>query len=421
MWKIMGITLSVAFLLNSIYPAIVLSSFKPLQVFRGSTVFKTRDSYFRKALVTFQFVIAVVLIAGTIIIYQQMRFIQQTDPGYQRAQVITFPLPLTVSNRDKGTLVQTIKRELLTKTSIQSVTLANQSIENIGSMSSGSADWDGHDTSFNPKIAQLSADADFAKTLQLQLKEGRWFIQGDALDKNNVVLNEAAVKELHIHQPVLGQRFTFKGRTGRVIGVADDFKYKSMHDKTGPLVVFTDAGWFRVFTVRTAGGNITRAVADITQVWKKLLPGRPLEYNFLNDSFDRLYSEDQKLSSLVFYFSLIAIFISCLGLFGLSAFTAAQRTKEIGIRKVLGASVPAIAGMISKDFIWLVGLAVIIATPLSLLAMQSWMQGFAYRVAITWWMFALAGIIVLIIALLTVSFQAIKAAVANPVKSLRTE
>ena len=421
LWKIIGITLFFALLLNSIYPALVLSSFKPLSVFRGFTILKVKDSYFRKALVTLQFTISVMLITGTVIIYKQMDFIQSTNPGYNRSQVISFPLPADVGNENQNATIQTIRQSLLAHSSIQNVTVANQSIVNVGSMSTGSADWDGHDTSYNPKIAQLSTDASFANTLQLQMKEGRWFMEGNESDKNNVVLNEEAVADLHIHIPVIGQRFSFKGRQGQVIGVVKDFNYKSMHDKSGPLVAFNDPNWFRFFMVRVAPGNAQKAIAEIQNTWKQFLPGRPLEYTFLDDSFNELYNQDQQTSSLIFTLAIIAIAISCLGLFGLAAFTAEQRVKEIGIRKVLGATIANITTLISKDFVKLVCIAIIIATPVSLMAMNSWLQNFAYKINISWWMFALSGLIALCIALLTVCFQAIKAALANPVKSLRTE
>ncbi|HRH48728.1 MAG TPA: ABC transporter permease [Panacibacter sp.] len=421
MWRVMGITLLVALLLNSIYPALVLSSFKPLNVFRGFTVLKIKDSYFRKSLVTVQFTISVMLITGTLIIYKQMQFIQQTDPGYNKSQVLTFPLPPNVNNENKNALIQTIKQNLLAKSSIESVAVSNQSVEDIGSVSTGSADWDGHDTSYNPKIAQLATDADFASTLQLQMKEGRWFLKSNVTDENNVVLNEEAVKALNIHKPVIGQRFSFKGKTGQIIGVVKDFNYKSMHDKTGPLVAFNNPNWFRFFTVRVASGNAEKAIHDVQDIWKQLLPGTPLEYSFLDDSFNQLYSEDQKTSSLIFAFAVIAIAVSCLGLFGLAAFTAEQRSKEIGIRKVLGATVTNLTALISKDFIKLVCIAIVIATPISFMAMNAWIQNFAYRIDISWWMFAAAGLLALLIALITVSFQSVKAAIANPVKSLRTE
>jgi len=421
MWKIIGATLLAAFILNSIYPALTLSSFKPLNVLKGFTILKIKDTYFRKVLVVFQFVISVMLICGTIVIYKQMQFVQQANLGYNKSQVLSFYLPRTIDFNARDILIQTIKNELLSKPGIQSATISNQQIVNIGSYSTGAADWDGHDTSFNPKIAQLSADADYAKTLQLQMKEGRWFQQGDLADKNNVVLNETAINELHIHQPYIGQRFKWKGKAGEIIGVVKDFKYKSLHDKTGPLVAFQAPNWYNFFSVRVAPNSASQSVAYIKDIWKKFFPGTPLEYNFLDDSFNQLYKTDQQTSSLIFGFAFIAIVISALGLFALAAFTAEQKSKEIGIRKVLGASIISITQLLTKDFLKLVVIAIIVALPIAWIVMNKWLQIFAYRINIEWWMFLIAGSIAVVIAITTISFQAIKAAIANPVESLRSE
>ena len=234
-------------------------------------------------------------------------------------------------------------------------------------------------------------------------------------------MNETAVKELKIHQPVIGQRFTFKGRTGQIIGVVKDFNYKSMHTKTGPLVAFNDPNWFQFLMVRIAPGSAQKAIQNIQKTWSSFFPNSPLEYNFLDDSFNELYKQDQQASFLIFVFAIIAVVISSLGLFGLAAFSAEQRSKEIGIRKVLGASVAGITGLLSKDFLKLVVIAFVIATPVAALGMNKWLQAFAYRINISWWMFALAGLFAILIAVVTISFQSIKAAMANPVKSLRTE
>ena len=421
MWKVIGITLLSAFILNSIYPALLLSSFKPLSVFRGFTVLKIKDAHFRKALVIMQFTISVVLITATIIIYKQMNFIQQKNPGYNKEQVVTFPLPFTIDRNKKESIIGAIKQNLLAQNNILNVTVANQPIVNIGSMSTGSADWEGHDTTQNPQIAQLSTDADFKNTLQLQMQQGRWFQQSNLADKNNVVVNETAAKELKIPQPVIGQRFTFKGRAGQIIGVVKDFNYRSMHSKTGPLVAFNDPTWFRFFMVRIAPNGAQKAIQNIQKTWNNFFPNSPLEYNFLDDSFNELYKQDQQASFLIFVFAIIAVVISSMGLFGLAAFSAEQRSKEIGIRKVLGASVEGITGLLSKDFLKLVLVAIVIATPLAALVMNKWLQAFAYRINISWWMFALAGLFSLLIAVITISFQSIKAAIANPVKSLRKE
>ena len=420
-WKVVGLTLLAAFVLNSIYPAIVLSSFKPLNVFRGFTFLKLKDSFLRKGLVTLQFTISVILIAGTIVIYKQMQFIQQTNPGYNKSQVLITHVPPNIDFNKKNEIVNEIKQDLLTQSSIQNVSLANQSIVNIGSYSTGSADWIGRDTAFNPKIAQLSTDANFVNTMQLQMKEGRWFEQGNEADKNNVVLNEEAIKELKIPQPYIGQRFVWKGKTGQIIGIVKDFKFHSLHDKTGPLVAFQNPAWYNTFMIRISPNGASRSIAALNKTWEKFLPGSPHEYNFLDDAFNELYKADQQSSTLILAFAIIAVAISCLGLFGLATFTAENRSKEIGIRKVLGASVSSITQLLTKDFLKLVIVAIIIASPIAWFAMNKWLQDFAYRINISWWMFAAAGLFAVVIALITISFQAVRAAIANPVKSLRTE
>ncbi|MGI4751882.1 MAG: ABC transporter permease [Janthinobacterium lividum] len=421
LWQVTGLTLLVALVLNSIYPALLLSSFKPLNAFRGSAFLKVKDSYFRKGLVIVQFTISIMLIAGTIIIYRQMQFVQHSDPGYNRAQVLSFPIPVNVDRQKKELLMQEIKQELLAQSNIESVTMANQSIVNMGSMSTGNADWDGHDKTYNPKISQLAADADFQVAMQLQMKSGRWFGKGNEADKNNVVLNETSVAELNIHKPVIGQRFTFKGKTGQIIGVVKNFHYQSLHDKTGPLVVFNDPGWYNFFMVRVAPGNTSGILQGIQNTWKKFFPDQPLNYSFLDESFGELYKQDQQASFLITVFAAIAVVISSMGLFSLVTFTAEQKTKEISIRKVLGASIGHIVTLVSREFLGLIIIAIILASPLAYLATQKWLQGFAYRIHLDWWIFALAGVLAMVIALFTISFQSIKAAVANPIKSLRNE
>lgn len=421
LWQVIGITLITAFVLNSIYPALLLSSFKPLNVFRGSGILKLKDSYIRKGLVTLQFTISVALIAGTIVIYRQMQFIQQTDPGYNKSQMLVTQMPRNFNFGKKDDLMQTVKRDLLAQSSIEHVSLANQTIADIGSYSSGSADWDGRDTTLNITIAQLSVDADYAKTMQLQMKEGRWFRANSEVDQGNVVLNEEAINVLNIRQPYIGQRFTWKGKQGQIIGIVKDFKFRSLHEKTGPLVAFQNPNWYNTFMIRIAPNSASKAITALQSAWKKVFPASPPDYAFLDDTFDRLYKDDKRTSTLILVFSIIAVAISCLGLFALTAYTAERRAKEIGIRKVLGATIAGITGLLSKDFLRLVLIAFVIATPLAVLAMDKWLETFAYRVKISWWMFALAGILALAIAAITISFQSIKAALVNPAKSLKVD
>jgi putative ABC transport system permease protein len=257
--------------------------------------------------------------------------------------------------------------------------------------------------------------------MQLQMKEGRWFRDDNGSDKKGFILNETAVKNFNLGKPVIGKQFIFKGDTGRVIGIVKDFSFKSMHEKTGPVVVFNNPAWRNHFVVRTAAKNSSLALLNIEKIWKKYIPQSPLEYSFLDDTFNNLYKQDRLASLLVLIFAVIAVVVSASGLFSLAAFEAEQRTKEIGIRKVLGATVAGITALLSKNFIKLVCIAILVASPVTWWAMSIWLQAFAYRINISWWMFAIAGLLAIFIALITVSFQAIKAGLANPVSSLRSE
>ncbi|MXV51478.1 FtsX-like permease family protein [Pedobacter sp. HMF7647] len=418
--QVSGVTLISSFILNSIYPALLLSSFSPINVFRGVTILKVKDNTFRKGLVIIQFIVSVILIAATLVIYKQMQFIQQKDLGYSKSQVVSFALPFTINRDRKNALLKTMKQELLAQSAVQSVTTSNQPLVNMGSACSGCADWAGRDTSLRPTIAQLSVDEDFQKTMDLKMQSGRWFNRNTS-DKHNVVLNETALKTLSIREPAIGQQFVFKGDTGQIIGIAKDFTFKSMHDKIGPLVIFNNADWRSYFAVRISGNHTREALAAVETVWKKNLPEVPLEYSFLDEQFSELYTEDTRTSHLTLIFACIAIVISSLGVFSLVAFEVEHRTKEIGIRKILGAPIKGIVSMLSADFVKLVFISILVASPIAWWVMNKWIQNFVYRIPINWWMFAIAGVIAMLITLITISFQAIKAAMANPVKSLRTE
>jgi putative ABC transport system permease protein len=422
-WEVLGGTLVAAFVLNSLYPALLLSSFKPLSVFRGITVLKVNDAYFRKGLVVLQFGVSILLMTGTVVIYRQMRFVQHTNPGYDRSQVMEVDLPYTIDpmNQSPGLRqpIHAMQVEMQGNSAIGNVSMVNQPLVHIGSYSTG-GDWEGKDTSFHPKIGQLAADANLQKTMRLEMAQGRWFREGDKVDAQNYILNETAVRELQIHQPVLGQYFKWHGVQGRIIGVVKDFHFKSMHEKVGPLVVFNDPGWRHVYLVRTAPQRASAAVAAVGAIWKRYFPGIPLQYQFLDEEFDQLYRQDAIAARLVFIFTVIALCISALGLFGLASFAAERREREIGIRRVLGATTASIGALLSREFITLVAIAILVATPLAWWAMNGWLQNFAYRVGLSWWMFALSGGMALVMAVLITGWQAVKAALQHPVRALRT-
>ncbi|HMI78647.1 MAG TPA: FtsX-like permease family protein, partial [Ferruginibacter sp.] len=427
LWLVIGGTLLVTILLTSIYPAVLLSSFKPLSVFRGVNILKVKNASLRKGLVIVQFSISIVLIVGTIVMYRQLQFINRQNTAYDRSQLMSFFIPYKILGKYekdmRPQLTESVKKELVSETSIEDVSVLNQgSVINMDGFSSGdSNDWDGREKDFTPAIAFFYADTSFKKILNLEMKEGRWYETGNVSDKHNSILNETAVREFNIHKPVIGQRFVSQGDTGVIIGVVKDFYYKSLHEKIGPVVIRIENEYSSNFLVKTAPGKIIAATESAEKVWKKFFPAEPFSYKFLNEEFDKLYHADRKVSVLIWIFSGIAIFISCLGLFGLAAFTAERRVKEIGIRKILGAGIPNIVSLLSREFVYMVLLSMVIAFPVAWLAMNKWLQNFAYKINIAWWIFLVAAVIALAIALLTISYQAIKAAIANPVKSLRTE
>lgn len=422
-WQIVGFTLLVSFILNGLYPATLLSSFSPLNVFRGRSVLSFKDSGLRKTLVVIQFTISVVLIIGTMVIYRQLNYVQHVDLGYNKAHVFTVNVPWKALGKnpfkDGPVKLQAIKREIKQQSSVAEVSLAQGQLVDFNNQSSGNFDWDGRPKSFEPSFAPLEADEDFQHMMGIQIKEGRWF-NGSQADKHNVLLNETALKLINLKGDPIGQRFVHQGDTGIIIGLVKDFHYRSLHDKIGPMVV-ANRGFTGTIYIKTLPGNTSKAVAAAQKIMTKFAPGQPFEYHFLDDTYDNLYHSEQQSSLLITVFAAIAIIVSALGLLGLAAFAAEQKVKEIGIRKVLGASVQHIVRLLSADFLKMVVIASIIAFPIAWWAMSKWLQDFAYKIELSWWIFITAGLIALLIALITVSAQAIKAAVANPVKSLRSE
>lgn len=425
-WMILLSTLLLSVMLSSIYPALLLSSFQPIAIFRGSTIFKMKSVSLRKALVVAQFTLSIVLIVASIVIYRQMQFINSQSTAFNKSQMFSFSLPFkiyrTYKQDERIRFMELVKQQLTAQSSVQDVARINGgSIIDMQGWSSGdNTDWDGRDKEFEPKISFFDTDSSFKNILNLQMAQGRWFMPGSA-DEHNSILNETAIREFNIKQPVIGQRFTARGDTGVIVGVVKDFYYKSLHDKIGPIVIRNNPEMSSTYLVKTVPGRTMEAKNAAEKIWANLFPAEPFPYRFLNDEFEALYRGEQRVFVLVRIFSFLAIFISCLGLFGLAAFTAERRKKEIGIRKVVGASVTNIVTIISKEFVILVGVAFLIASPLAWWAMNAWLSDFAYRISIAWWMFLAAGVLTVIIALSTMSYHAIKAALKNPVNSLRSE
>ena len=418
LWMVAGGTLGVTLLLSGVYPALFLTDFSPGQFLRGQNFLKMKNTAFRKGLVVAQFAITTGLIIGAIVIYQQQEYIRHKDLGYDRSQVFEFNVPYSKTRQDA---VKAIRQSLTTVPSVVATAASNMSVVNMNSTHSGSIDYEGKPDDFEPVVYQASVDADFAELMQLKMADGRWFQPDNEADGNNVVLNEAAVRFMKIPEPVVGQKFSFQGNEGQVVGIVKDFHYLSLRSKIAPLVLQVHPPSMGTVYVKTTAGKASDAIAAAEQAWVARYPDMPFEYRFLDDAFNQMYKTEEKNAALFKLLAGLAVFISCLGLFGLAVFSTQQRTKEIGVRKVLGASVPSLVGLLSKDFLVLVAGSLVIAAPLAWYFMDKWLEDFAYRIEIQWTVFALAGVVAVGVAFLTVSFQSVKAALVNPVKSLRSE
>jgi ABC-type antimicrobial peptide transport system permease subunit len=409
-----GSTLLATLLLAGIYPAITLSSFKPLEAMRGKLSGIGNKGSFRKVLVVVQFSFSIILIVSTIIIGQQLKYIRERNLGYDKENVFSF----WMRNIDKH--YDAVKTDLMKQPGILGVT---ESGVDIIDTHSGTSDvnWDGKRADQQTfTIAQMPVEHNFPEVMGIQLIEGKGFT-GTQADSTNFILNETAIKEAGITEPAVGKRFYMHGVNGVIAGVAKDFHFQSMRTRIRPLVIHYSTNWRGKMYVRTTGKDVSKALAAVETVWKKYNPDHDLSYTFLDSEFNDLYKTDLHVGQLFNAFAILAMFISCLGLFGLVTFTAESKVKEIGVRKVLGAGMLQIVTLLSKDFAVLVALAAAIAFPLAWYGLTGFLQGYAYRTELHWWVFAAAGAVTLLIALLTVGFKCIQAALANPVKSLRTE
>jgi putative ABC transport system permease protein len=411
-------------IISGIYPALFMSSFQPVKTLKGLFKAGGGSISFRKVLVVAQFAISIVLIITTIIVFQQLRYMQETSLGYDKEHLITLPYYNSIN-----TEYETFRNELLHNANIKDVARSSRIPTGRLLDASGASAMVGD--SLRPVTADIkfvAADYDFIPTYGVHVVAGRNFSRAYGLDTTNFILNEAAIKAIgwKTAQEAVGKDFQYGSRKGHIIGVIADFHFESLHQKIVPIVLAnpptsaTDSR-FNNLSVKVAAKNIPGALASVEKVWKKYLPEFPYRYTFLDEKFNKLYESEQRQGTIFTVFACIAIFIACLGLFGLSAFSITQRVKEIGVRKVLGANVSSIVALLSKDFLKLVLIAAVIAFPVAWYAMTHWLRDFAYRINIHWWVFVLAAILASVVALVTVSFQAIKAAVANPVKSLRTE
>lgn len=413
-----GVLLFISFL-TGLYPAFYLSSFRPVSVLKG--IFdKKSGAGFRKTLVVTQFVMSIVLIIGTVGLYQQLQFMQNKKLGFDKEQLLYVRLKGDVRQK-----AMTLKELLTKQSSISSVSATTSTLVNMQNTSY--IEWVGKTPKDDFLITQMNVDADFLKTTGMTLAAGRNFSTAIASDTSNkygtYLLNETAARRMGwTPQQALGKKVNFWGLDGTIVGVVRDFHFRPMNVKIEPFIVrFRPKERYFNLLVKTRPNQTQRALADIAQLYKKFEPNQPFSYGFVNEDLERQYAIEQRTGQLLLCFSILAILIACLGLFGLATFTAEQRIKEIGIRKVMGASIANITGLLSKNFIKLVLIANGIAFPLAHYGLNHWLQDFEYRIGIEWWIFVVAGLSAIGISLLTVSFQAVKAALMNPVKSLKTE
>lgn len=397
------------------YPALFLSSFNPVTVLKGTLKLSSGSTWFRKGLVVFQFTMSVVLIIGTIVISKQVNYIQTKNIGYDRENLLYVPI-----EGDLPAKYEAFKTEALNMPGIKEVSRMTSTPVNIGSSTIG-VNWDNKDPNMNIMFSQTGVGYDFVKTMGLKLAQGRDFSPSYGTDTTNYLINETALARLPYKDPI-GQNFNMWGHKGKIVGIIKDFHFNSMHNPIYPLVVrLAKKEDFGNILIRTKPGQTQEAIASIEKLCKELNPAFTVNYQFADLQYKKMYKSEQVVSKLSDAFAVLGIFISCLGLLGLAMFTAEQRTKEIGIRKVLGASVGSLFTLLSKEFITLVIISLVIASPFSWWAMDKWLKNYNYHISIDWWIFGLAGVLAILITLVTVSFQSVKVALMNPIKSLRSE
>jgi len=404
-------------LLSGSYPALYLSKFNPLAVLKSKVNTSFGAMISRKGLVVFQFTLSVILIVSVLVVYRQVKFIQSADPGYNKDNIVRFDSDGKLQGK------QDVFAERLK--SIPGVVNASFTFNNMIGRNFGTTgiDWDGKNPNDNIYFEGFGVGDSFVETMGMHMAQGRSFSRKYGADDSALLVNEAAVAVMHLKNPV-GKNIRKYGHNARIIGVVKDFHFESLHEPVKPayfMLMHQEANPWIKFVVRVKGGRQKETIEQIQHAYESFNPGFPFTYNFLDEDYQKQYETEVRVSVLAKYFSGLAILISCLGLFGLAAFTAQKRQKEIGIRKVVGASVQGITVMLSKDFLKLIVISLVIAFPVSWYLMSSWLQGFAYRIDLNAWVFLVAGLATILITLLTVSYQSIKAALANPVKSLRSE
>lgn len=412
---LLALTCIVGFMAG-LYPAMFLSALNPIKILKGSLIFKINNVLLRKGLVVFQFALSTFLIICTIIVYRQMQYVQSKNLGLDRENIVYVAL-----EGDLYAQYEIFKHDMLLSGDVVDITKASAFPTNVGMMTEDIV-WPGKDLTKKTGLWDMSVGYDFIKTMKIQLAEGRDFSPSYGEDTSNYLINERAAAIMKLDHPI-GAEVVYRSKKGKIIGVMKDFHIHSLHENMGPLFITYQkpSQQWTVAIIRTRAGNIKTSLADLAATWKKLNPKYPFNYKFADDLFNQQYHNEMIVEKLADIFAFLAIFISSMGLFGLSMFMIEQRKREISIRKTLGASVTHIVAMLSGDFIKLVLIGVVIAFPLGWWVMNNWLSDFVFRIDIGWVVFLMAGALAIAIALVTISFQAINAAFASPVKSLRNE
>ncbi|MBL0740819.1 ABC transporter permease [Chryseolinea sp. Jin1] len=414
------------------YPALFLSSLKPVNVLKGVVQFTQNAIWFRKGLAVFQFGLSILLLIATIVVSQQTSFLQHMNLGYDKENLFYFPIEGELAKYDK---FQALKQKAAQLPGVMMVDRSSEAPHAMGFVvdeDDGVAEtqnpddtaikWEGRDKGSMVGFKPTSVGFDFVKLMNLDIVEGRDFSRANATDSADAFLvNEQAVKEMGLKDPI-GKWVSAWQKKGHIIGVLKDYNTNSLRERIRPLIVdVKEYEYFGVILVRTEAGKTREALAGLEKIYKEINPNYPFDFRFVDEEYNKMYRNEQVMTKLSNAFAALAIVVSCLGLLGLVMFSAEQRTREIGIRKALGATVANIVGLLSQDFVKIVALSFLVATPIAAYLMHQWLNGFAFKIDLSWWIFAFAGIVALCVALLTISFQAIQSARANPVDSLRSE